>query len=491
MSKITRYGYLIDRRQTDPELLEKIKIELTLCPRQPPAYAHLKRSVPIYFYQEQENYLAVPKYYGLAKLGPPARNLLEESNYPMQDVRFTGSLRPRQHEIARKLINGLKEHRGGLLVAYCGIGKTVLAIYLACHFRLKTLFIVHKTFLKNQVRERILANTNVRDVGVLQGSRVEADHAFVVGMTQSLIRHDYPALDDFGMVIIDEVHHMAAQHFSRVLQKVSARYLFGLSAENTRNDGLYKVLHWYLGPLLHEEPQRANEKVIVKRFFFRTVHQQAHEILINRYTHEPDQTAMVNRLVALDTRNRFIRMVLKILYRMGRKTLCLTGRLSQIEHFRKKLEKYNVGCYIGGLSEEKLAISAGKQIILGTYHMAQEGLDIPDLNVVVLATPKTAVRQSIGRILRRETYEINPMIIDLVDKNAVFKRQARLREYYYHRHAFQVEDYHVTDDESPDQKEVGIQDTQKLRKILESVQKKSRVTYIYQRIDPESLDFVS
>lgn len=200
---------------------------------------------------------------------------------------------------------------------------------------------------------------------------------------------------------------------------------------------------------------------------------------------------MVNRLVALDTRNRFIRMVLKILYRMGRKTLCLTGRLSQIEHFRKKLEKYNVGCYIGGLSEEKLAISAGKQIILGTYHMAQEGLDIPDLNVVVLATPKTAVRQSIGRILRRETYEINPMIIDLVDKNAVFKRQARLREYYYHRHAFQVEDYHVTDDESPDQKEVGIQDTQKLRKILESVQKKSRVTYIYQRIDPESLDFVS
>lgn len=90
----------------------------------------------------------------------------------------------------------------------------------------------------------------------------------------------------------------------------------------------------------------------------------------------------------------------------------------------------SVGMFVGGMSEEELATSVRCQVILATYSMAAEGLDIPTLSVWIAATPRSEIEQSVGRILRRKNKK---MVIDIVDKHAVFRAQFKKRRVFYDR----------------------------------------------------------
>ena len=57
-----------------------------------------------------------------------------------------------------------------------------------------------------------------------------------------------------------------------------------------------------------------------------------------------------------------------------------------------------VGYYVGGMKEKDLKISETKTVILATYSMAAEALDIKTLTTLFLLTPKTDVQQAVGRI---------------------------------------------------------------------------------------------
>ena len=95
------------------------------------------------------------------------------------------------------------------------------------------------------------------------------------------------------------------------------------------------------------------------------------------------------------------------------------------------LDNYNIdyGYYIGKMKQEKLDESA-KKIILASYSMASEALDIPTLNTLLMVTPRSSVEQSVGRILRKNNYIIEPLIIDIVDCLKSFKRQSLIRKDY-------------------------------------------------------------
>lgn len=455
--KITRFGYIINKNSLDDKILTNIKKDLTVKPFKPGNFGKMcKKDDSFKLYLENGDYIGIPKYYGLEKLGPPEINKIETYHYPEQNIVFTGNLRPRQEEIIEKVVKGLDEHNGGLLLAQCGLGKTILAIYLACKYKLKTLFVVHKTFLKNQVIDRVKSTTNLKQVGIIQQKKVDVDHPFVVGMVQSLSKIDYDdeIFKDFGMIIIDEVHHMGAKNFSKLYQKISTKYMLGISAERRRTDGLYKIINWYMGPILHEEQQKPNDMVVVKKYNFKTSNEKRSQVITNKYTNEPDRSKMITNLVKIKKRNRFILKMIQELYDQGKNVLCLTGRIRQVNRFYKLLQKNkytknSVGKYIGGMSEDKLDASATKQIILGTFSMAEEGLDIPGLNVVILCTPKSAIKQSVGRILRKDVYEEHPIVIDIIDEdNHVFKRQARSRESYYRKQDYNIQEFNVIDYET-------------------------------------------
>lgn len=451
--KITRFGYIINKYSLDENILGEIKTELTAKPFKIGNFGKYSGDNRFPLYVENGDYIGIPKYYGLDKFGEPDINRLETYEYPKYNMEYIGKLRPNQEIIVNKIFDGFEKQNGGLLIAGCGSGKTNMAIYIACKYKLKTLFIVHKTFLKNQVINRIKSTTNVKKVGIIQQKKVETNNSFVVGMVQSLVKINYDdeIFRDFGMIIIDEVHHMGARNFSKIYQKIGAKYMLGISAEKHRNDGMYKIINWYMGPILHAEDQKPNDMVVVKKFHYKTSNKDRSKVITNKYTGEPDRSTMITNLILIKRRNRFILKIIEELFDQGKNILFLSGRLKQVDLFYRLLNKNefiksNVGKYIGGMSEQDLSESATKQIILGTYDMAQEGLDIENLNVVILCTPKSSIKQSVGRILRKEIYEEHPIVIDIVDDdNAIFKKQSNTRDTYYRKQHYNIQEFKISD----------------------------------------------
>ena len=99
----------------------------------------------------------------------------------------------------------------------------------------------------------------------------------------------------------------------------------------------------------------------------------------------------------------------------------------------------SVGYYIGGMKEEQLKISETKKVIIATYAMASEGLDIKTLTTLVMATPKSDVCQSVGRILRSK--HENPLVIDIIDVHQIFKNQYAKRKSYYKKKEYKIHQY--------------------------------------------------
>jgi ERCC4-related helicase len=106
---------------------------------------------------------------------------------------------------------------------------------------------------------------------------------------------------------------------------------------------------------------------------------------------------------------------------------------------RISLFEPSIGYYLGGMKEEHLKESESKKVILGTYAMASEGLDIKTLTTLYLATPKSDVCQSVGRILRSKDHR--PVVVDFIDESSVFESQYQKRKKYYQSKAYLIEEY--------------------------------------------------
>jgi superfamily II DNA or RNA helicase len=120
----------------------------------------------------------------------------------------------------------------------------------------------------------------------------------------------------------------------------------------------------------------------------------------------------------------------------------LSDRRSQCEYFFEKLKDIDdCGLYMGGMKQAILKENEKKRIILATYSLAHEGLDIPTLDTLIMATPKIDVIQSCGRIMRTGGKRKNsPLIVDVVDKLPVLERQFYKRRKWYKDSHFEIQD---------------------------------------------------
>jgi superfamily II DNA or RNA helicase len=122
-------------------------------------------------------------------------------------------------------------------------------------------------------------------------------------------------------------------------------------------------------------------------------------------------------------------------------TIVMAHNLNILHYIYKKFVCKNlasVGYYIGGMSEAELKQSEKKQIVLASYSMSSEGLDIPTLNAEFLITPKTDIVQTVGRILRAKHKFSHPIIYDFVDSHDVFQRQWLKRKSYYKKQNYKI-----------------------------------------------------
>jgi superfamily II DNA or RNA helicase len=122
-------------------------------------------------------------------------------------------------------------------------------------------------------------------------------------------------------------------------------------------------------------------------------------------------------------------------------TIVMAHNLNILHYMYKKFVCKNlasVGYYVGGMKELELKHSEKKQVILASYSMSQEGLDIPTLNTEFLITPKTDIVQTVGRILRAKHAFSHPIIYDFVDLHDVFQRQWLKRKSYYKKQNYKI-----------------------------------------------------
>lgn len=320
--------------------------------------------------------------------------------------------------------------------------NTVLALYIAAHFKVKTLIIVHKSFLLNQWKERISQFTN-SNIGIIQQNKIEVDGKdIVIGMIQSIAKEKYDAdiFRDFGLVIFDEAHHAPSKYFSRALPLIAAKKTLALSATPKRSDKLEKVLYWYFGPILYKNEAEENKTVLCKIYKYTIDHEKFVEKK-QRFTGDVNRPGTISEIITIGRRNRFIIDLVEDILVEDRKIMILSERVEHLELLKKRLDERELattGFYIGGMKQNKLDESAKCQVIFGTYAMASEALDIKGLNTLVMASPRREIEQTIGRITRDPEAKVRPLVIDLTDNLDVFVRQSYARRQFYRKNGFQI-----------------------------------------------------
>jgi superfamily II DNA or RNA helicase len=447
MSIINHKGYIIRKNIIDIQVLNSIRNELTVQPNINPNYAEQVPPYPVYFETEKNIYL--PRFYGLQKFGPPTKGLVfNPLACPMLETTMT--LRDYQIPIITKTLDVLQNTcGGGILELYTGSGKTSIALYLMCQLKVKTLIIVHKSFLLQQWIERIKQFIPNASIGVIQGQVFDVENkSIVIGMLQTLSMKTfkYEQFSEFGLTIVDETHHIGAEVFCRALIRIATKYMIGLSATPIRKDGLTKVIHWFIGPTAYSLQRDGNQaqKVLVKKILFKSSDMS--------YLREQKNfkgtvllPAMINQVCDYSPRNALI--IHEILYyarEEERQIMVISDRITHLHELKQIIDnginqqsKLVTGLYTGRQKQSELIVSEKAKIIFSSYAMCREGLDIQSLNTIIFATSNGDVIQTSGRILRK-THNVSPLIIDIADQFSSFKGQSKKRDAFYKKSNYLV-----------------------------------------------------
>ena len=415
---LSNKGYLLPKTKLEQYEILKLKNDLSVCPIINGKEQYSER---FFIYRESETRFRIPRFYGILNFGVPSQNNTYDGI--SIDVDFCGTLNTKtsQPDACKQCISRLHCHGGGILSLGTGFGKTTCALYILAALKRKTIIIVHKNFLMNQWVERIKQFLPTASIGILQGSKADIHNKdIVIAMLQSLCMKEYPPnfFDSFGFTIIDEAHHIGSKVFSQALFNVCTKYILGLSATPTRKDGLTKVLNWFVGDIIFEASRKNQTHVQVYPI---RIYEFADEKVPLNVSMKLNLPEVINIICNNSNRNKKILNIIQECLAQHRKIIILSDRRKHCEYLCETIQKNlpvekTAGLYIGQMKPYELKENEQCDVIFATYSFACEGLDIPSLNTLILATPKTDIIQSIGRILR-ETGEKthSPKIYDLID----------------------------------------------------------------------------
>lgn len=447
---ISGQGYSVLKSSVSNEDLMSVKEELTVKPYMPQDFEMISGGAKAFkLYQESPNKIYVPKFYGISKFGDPHVNRITHG----QDIQLTfkGSLRQEQDAPVKAFLEAARQQHatGGILNLTCASGKTVMAIHLICVLGKKTLVVVHKDFLLQQWKERISQFAPDAKLGLIKAKTVDVEGKdIVLASLQSLCMKDYSpdVFEDFGFVVVDEVHHTSAEIFSRALRKVAFKYTLGLSATINRKDGLSKVFKWYLGNVLYSnvtKKKSVKDRVDIMCSYYYTpdpLYSKEEYMMRDKL----NVSKMINNICEYPPR---VKHVVDIIHDIlckepERRVIVLSDRKQHLVNTSEALASkgFTCGHYFGGMKQEDLKESEKCQIILGTFCMVSEGFDCKCLDTLVLASPKSDVIQSVGRILREEPEKRKhvPLVVDVIDEFSIFQRQSLKRIKYYKAQKYNI-----------------------------------------------------
>ena len=371
------------------------------------------------------------------------------------NVEFNGTLREEQQIAADTMLL----HENGVLAVPTAFGKTVIAAYMIAQHKVNTLVLVHTQALLLQwqkaLEQFLLLDVKPPEqkhgrgrkrlwspVGTLGSNRDDLHGMVDVAILQSCLDGESvkALVRDYGMVIVDECHHVSAVSFERVLKQVCAQYVYGLTATPTRQDGQHPIIFMQCGPIRYQVSAKAQaekrpfEHTLLPRF---TEYRSASDRTITQYYKALTENAARNKLIVEDVTAAL---------REGRTPIVLTERREHVSLLCNALKPHcdNVIALVGKVSVKERretmdrlsSIPADEPlVVVATGKYVGEGFDCPRLDTLFLTLPiawKGTIAQYAGRLHRDCKGKKEVRIYDYVDLHvSVLERmyQKRLKGY--------------------------------------------------------------
>ena len=335
------------------------------------------------------------------------------------------------YDYQEKAVNSLIQACGGILQSKAGSGKTRMGIALICAMGKKTLWLTHTNELLNQSYNVASEFIDKKLLGKITAGKMQIADGITFATVQTLSKADLNALRyEWDMVVVDECHRASmsvtrATMFSKVLNNLACRYKYGLSATLHRADGLIKCTYALLGGISHTVPDEVVKTMRVE------IQKKDTGVQISRKCLDTDGTLcyakLINYLAEHKERNEQIEIDIEMLADTDHSIILLSDRVGHLQTLYNMLPvdlKEDTVILHGKVkkADRELALdqmrNKEKHILLATYQLAKEGLDVPCLDRLLLATPVkdyAIVVQSVGRIARVCENKGTPVVYDYVD----------------------------------------------------------------------------
>jgi superfamily II DNA or RNA helicase len=435
-NRITKKGYIIDKKNYTSDQIEKIKNDLTM---QPKSFGTLGTVAKFPIFRESSSKLFLPIQYGIKEFGQVLPENYKIGSGKNIDFNCRIELRDYQKEAYAITLKALRATKGGVLSVPCSFGKTIMSIKAIHAVKKKAIIVVDRLNILNQWWEEIEAWTDAK-VGIIQGKKLDiAGKDIVLAMIHTISMKDLPpdTFAEFGIAVYDEIHCMAAETFSKAFPVVCTKYNIGLSATVERKDGLSKVFKSFIGDVYHTSTMSVkNKKTIVNvvKYSIEDPNGLTKHINLSFGKQTANTAAMITNMAANKVRTNVIISYIKILAAdPERQILVLSDRKQHLRDMHDHLSKAGVSCglYVGNMPQSHLDLTCKKQVILGIYNLCQKAFNLKKLNTLIITTPRAEIQQIEGRILRQE-HDINPIILDMADWwSHTFKNQWRTRLGYF------------------------------------------------------------
>jgi len=364
---------------------------------------------------------------------------LSSSFAPSVPLKMSGGIElyPYQENAVRRLLRA----KNGLLEAPCGSGKTQMGLALIKELGLKTLWLTHTKDLLKQSMDRAKQYFK-GDFGTITGGKINVGNDITFATVQTMAKLNVQDFaNDFSVVIVDECHKAAGSptrimQFYKVITALKARHKYGLSATMHRADGLIASTKAILGPVVVSiSDGEIGEKIIKSNYVEIPTVLPDSEYYLN-FDGTLDHNKLIEYIVYHEGRNHQIKKIIQ--ENPERNILVLSHRVHHLQILQDIIQRPSY-LVVGSVDKnrraeilEKIKSTTHGNIMLSTYSLAKEGLDIPNLDMLILATPhkdKAIVLQSVGRIERNFVGKPKPIVCDLVD-NYIFycKKIAKTRK---------------------------------------------------------------
>lgn len=370
---------------------------------------------------------------------------------PIQKINYNSKIN--LYDYQERAVQAAVRKKNGILIMPCGGGKTQSGLEIIARVGGKALWLTHTQDLLNQSKKRAESVLQIDgSFGTITEGKADIGTHITFATVQTLSRMDLSQYrNEFDVIVVDECQHAAAgaetvTQFYKVLSGLTARYKIGLTATPKRADGLEKSMFAILGDAIHEvsreEVKHTTCPIVVKPIY-------THFAVDFDEITDDDGNMNYNQLVEMvitDTkRMKFVADKLNEYVGNGA-MIVLANRVKYLQELARMINNDKVVC-LSGMGQSKKAKEERKQIleklnnneldcVFATYQLLKEGVDVPNLRYIALATPEkdeTTVIQSVGRVGRKADGKECGMVLDFVDDFAMYYSWFVKRQGYYRK----------------------------------------------------------